>query len=112
MDIAPLIINYWTPLTEQVEDSETITKQKKIKWNPKVETIQQMTGTDEATSAMYDSGATSNCGRETENFIPRNGKKSEKVFIYQPATRPRPAKKPSFTILSTNRHEQSILCLT
>ena len=29
MDIAPLITNYWTPLTEQVEDLETITKQKK-----------------------------------------------------------------------------------
>ena len=41
LDIAPLITNYWTPLTEQVEDSETITKQKTIKWNPKVETIQQ-----------------------------------------------------------------------
>ena len=43
MDIAPLITNYWTPLTEQVEDLETITKQKTIKWNPTVETIQQMT---------------------------------------------------------------------
>ena len=28
MDIAPLITNYWTPLTEQVEVSEAITKQK------------------------------------------------------------------------------------
>ena len=38
-----------------------------------------MTGTDEATSAVYDSGATSKCGRETDNFIPTNDK-SEKVF--------------------------------
>ena len=111
MDIAPLITNYWTPLTEQVEVSEAITKQKTIKWNPKVETIHQMTGTDEQSSAVYDSGATSNCGRETDNFIPTN-EKSEKVFIYQPATQLRPARKQNCTILSTNRHAQSALCLT
>ena len=37
MDIAPLITNYWTPLTEQVEDSETITKINKYgtqQWKP------------------------------------------------------------------------------
>ena len=40
MDIAPLITNYWTPLTEQVEDSEAITTQKTMKWNLKLESIQ------------------------------------------------------------------------
>jgi hypothetical protein len=110
MDLAPLITNYWTPLTKQVEDSEAVTKQKTIKWNIKLESIQQMTGTDEATSAVYDYGATSNCGRETDNFIPTN-EKSEKVFIYQPATQPRPAKNQNCTILSANRHAQSTLCL-
>ena len=96
--------NYWSPLAGQVEvpdldeippDLEIWDKNKTIRWllpqqtraerlhrtcyaksKTRVEKTQQL---NEIPTAVFDSGATSNCGRPGEPFIPTN-ERSNKIF--------------------------------